>query len=208
MSALPHAQAAQRTSRVTTRRLTGATVEGSDREKDDFYATDPEATEALLRAERFPHRIWEPACGNGAIVKVLAAHGHEVVATDLVERGHGIARRDFLMEREAPARCIVTNPPFKLADQFIRHALETLGCRKMALFLRLSFYSARRVLPGETKGLLDIHPPARVHALTWRAKTLRGGDPTINAGLIDFAWFVWEAGHVGQTELHRMWKSA
>ena len=44
--------------------------------------TPQEAVLALLRVERLPHRIWEPACGPGAIVKVLRAAGHDVVAAD------------------------------------------------------------------------------------------------------------------------------
>ena len=45
-----------------------------------------------------PHRIWEPACGTGNIVEVLRAAGHEVVATDLNDRGcpDSIDRIDFL----------------------------------------------------------------------------------------------------------------
>ncbi len=58
-----------------------------NREPDDFYETPPDAVEELLRVERFSGRIWEPACGRGAISEVLEAHGHTVVSTDLVDRG-------------------------------------------------------------------------------------------------------------------------
>ena len=54
---------------------------------DDLYETPPEATRALLQVERLPHRIWEPACGPGAIARVLRDAGHAVVATDLVDYG-------------------------------------------------------------------------------------------------------------------------
>jgi hypothetical protein len=37
----------------------------------DLYETPPVATEALLRAEKIPNRVWEPAAGRGAIVRVL-----------------------------------------------------------------------------------------------------------------------------------------
>ena len=55
---------------------------------DDLYETPPVAVEALLRVEHLPRRIWEPACGPGAIVRVLRAHGHEVLASDLVDYGN------------------------------------------------------------------------------------------------------------------------
>src|SRR5262249_58723087 len=53
----------------------------------DLYETPAVAVEALLRAERLPRQIWKPACGRGAIVSVLRAHGHEVVASDIADYG-------------------------------------------------------------------------------------------------------------------------
>lgn len=37
----------------------------SERETNDYYATDPVAAEHLLKLETFSHDIWEPACGGG-----------------------------------------------------------------------------------------------------------------------------------------------
>src|SRR5882672_437547 len=62
----------------------------------DFYPTPPEAVRALLSVEQFDGTIWEPACGDGAISRELQAHGHSVVATDLINRGHGQGGSDFL----------------------------------------------------------------------------------------------------------------
>ena len=60
-----------------------------NREAFDYYATDPKAVEMLLELEQFAPVIWEPACGEGHISKVLQAHGYEVISTDLVYRGFG-----------------------------------------------------------------------------------------------------------------------
>ena len=79
---------------------------------NEFYPTPPEATRALLSVETFDGSIWEPACGEGAIAKELAAAGHTVVSTDLVDYGFGIPRVDFLKEIRPRARHIVTNPPY------------------------------------------------------------------------------------------------
>ncbi|NBU58329.1 MAG: hypothetical protein EBS23_00835 [Betaproteobacteria bacterium] len=78
---------------------------------NEFYPTPPEATRALLSVEHFDGDIWEPACGDGRIAKVLERHGHPVVATDLYPYGYGATGVDFLREREPRAKHIVTNPP-------------------------------------------------------------------------------------------------
>ncbi len=54
-------------------------AEFNERQKDEFYPTPPEPTVALVLAERdrlrdFP-LIWEPACGDGAMVRDLNALG-------------------------------------------------------------------------------------------------------------------------------------
>lgn len=60
-----------------------------NREVHDYYATDPRAVEMLCDLEGFSRTIWEPACGEGHIAKVLESRGYEVVATDLIDRGFG-----------------------------------------------------------------------------------------------------------------------
>lgn len=163
----------------------------SVREKDDFYATPTKCTVALLSVETFNGPIWEPACGDGAISRALPG---DVISTDLVDRGYGISRRDFLMERKLLAFNIVTNPPFKLADEFVLHALE-LGAEKIAIFMRLAWLEGRA---RHTK-LWGPYPPARVWTFCGRQTLWRGDDPNArdSGGAIAFAWFVWEKGHVG-----------
>jgi hypothetical protein len=99
---------------------------GYERQDRDFYPTPAWPTEAMLRRVRLPTVIWEPCCGDGAMVRVLEAHGHRVVATDLVDRGYGEAGRDFLAESRLPegVNAIVTNPPYsRTLYRFIDHAL-------------------------------------------------------------------------------------
>ena len=70
----------------------------------DVYETPPEATRALLAVEKLPHWLWEPACGPGAIVTVLRAAGHAVIASDIVDYGFRLHfRRDFLETTTAPS---------------------------------------------------------------------------------------------------------
>jgi hypothetical protein len=170
-----------------------------DREKDDFYATPEESTLALLRAESFDGPIWEPACGNGAISKVLEAAGHRVASTDLVDRGYGEPRVDFLMEYTPRAPNIITNPPFKLASDFARKALQ-LTTGKVALLLKVGF------LEGKGRGdLYDVMPFARLWVFRERQTFLKGGDTSVTmngaGGMIAYGWFVWEHGYTGKPTL-------
>ena len=176
-----------------------------NRETHDFYPTWPPATSALLSVEQFDGPIWEPACGDGAMAKVLEAAGHQVIATDLIDRGYGEGGRDFLMEWQARAPNIVTNPPFRWAQQFADRALMLTTC-KVALFLRLAF------LEGVERGAFFPQTPlARVWVMSRRvpmqkAKLQSEGD---GHGVIAFAWFVWEHGHNGPPSLGWLdWKAA
>ena len=129
--------------------------------RNDLYQTPPQATEALLRVEKLPHCIWECACGPGAIVRVLRGGGHHVVATDLINYGtaeQDHAGWDFLLEHKRPAgvEMIVTNPPFKLATEFVAHALSL--CPRVIMLLRLTFLEST-----SRASILDNGHLARVH---------------------------------------------
>jgi hypothetical protein len=175
------------------RRKAGVGVDHENREKDDFYPTPPAAVEALLKVERFEGAIWEPACGDGAISKVLEKEGYRVVSTDLVDRGYGESRRDFLMEYRPEAPNIITNPPFKLGIEFVRKALD-LTTGKVAMLARLAFLEG-----AERRELYDSSPIARVWVFSKRIQMLRSGIATSdNGGMVAFAWFVWEHGYRGQ----------
>jgi hypothetical protein len=182
---------------LESHRSAGIAVDRENREKDDYYPTPPEATEALLRVERFQGAIWEPACGEGAISEVLKANGHDVVSTDLVNRGYGQYPIDFLMEYKSLAPNVITNPPFKLAVPFLNKSLS-LTQGKVAMLLRLSF------LEGiERRKIYESTPIARVHVFSWRVKMQRGRQATKDdvSGMFAMAWFVWEHGYEGRPTL-------
>jgi hypothetical protein len=172
----------------------------------DLYETPECATRALLRAEDLPHRIWEPACGRGAIVNILRAHGHEVVASDLVDYGvpvtcPGYRNVDFLTEGRAPegTQAILTNPPFKLANEFVEHALEL--CPLVIMLLRLAFLESER----RTR-ILESGTLARVHIFRRRLPMMHRHNwdgPKASSGMA-FAWYVWSRDHSGPPTLHRV----
>jgi hypothetical protein len=170
---------------------------------DDLYETAECAVESLLGVESLPHHIWEPACGPGAIVHVLRRHGHTVWATDLVDYQcpQSEPRVDFLMERQAriDVEAVVTNPPFKLAAEFVEHALAL--CPRVIMLLRLSFLESE----GRTT-ILESGHLARVHVFRKRLPMMHragwSGNKVSNPTA--FAWFVWDRAHNGPTELRRI----
>ena len=113
-----------------------------EREQHDYYATDPKAVELLLELEPFAPVIWEPACGEGHISKVLQAHGYEVISTDLIYRGFGDPEPlDFLKETlDDFEGDIITNPPYSMGLEFVQRALESVRPGgKVAMFLKVQF---------------------------------------------------------------------
>jgi hypothetical protein len=109
----------------------------------DLYETPPAAVRALLRHEPLAGPLWEPAAGRGAISRLLRAAGHEVLASDLVRYPGAdpdiLAPINFFLQPGTPryeVDTIVTNPPFRWADKFVRHGLA-LGCKTIVL-LRLA----------------------------------------------------------------------
>lgn len=170
---------------------------------DDLYETPDVAVLALLRVEELPNLIWEPACGPGRIVRVLRDRGHKVWATDLVDYNCPLStsRQDFLMAQFAPfgIEAILTNPPYKLAEQFVAKAIDL--CPKVIMLLRLAFLESDR-----RRGILDNGMLARVHVFRKRLPMMhREGweGRKANSGMA-FAWFIWDRGHQGPTIINRI----
>lgn len=150
------------------------------RHPDGFYRTPESATVALIRAigGHINCAIHEPACGDGAMARVLSRHGYTVIATDLVDRGYGYGGVDFLVGgRHAPI--VITNPPYTLAADFIRTAVP--GARLVAMLLKSDYWHAASRI-----ALYEAFPPRQQLILTWRLDWTGGGSPTMNC-----TWFVW-----------------
>lgn len=115
-----------------------------ERQREDYYATEPKATEWLCRLEQFDGRILEPACGEGHINEVLKAAGYEVASRDLVDRGYGEVADFLAIDNLAWNGNIVTNPPYKYAQQFVEKALSIISKgKKVAMFLKLTFLEGK-----------------------------------------------------------------
>lgn len=161
------------------------------RQKDDFYPTPANAVEALMKAEKLPQDIWECACGDGAISKPLIAAGHNVISTDLNDWGYGKSGVDFLMEYKPLAPAVVTNPPYKMANEFVIKCMD-MKLPYFAMLLRLAFLEGKQ----RREEIYNRQPPARVHVFSERLTMWRGDEeqPEGSSGFIAFAWFVWQQG--------------
>lgn len=151
------------------------------RQGHDTYPTPSEVTEALLREFEIGGRVWEPCCGEGAMVDVLARHGLRVVAGDIRPNPVGMMI-DFFSYEKPPSEVewLITNPPFNLAEKIIRHAFR-IGVPKMALVLKSSYWHAK----GRV-ALFDDFQPSVIAPLTWRPDFLDLGRPTM-----EVMWCIW-----------------
>ena len=181
------------------RTTTPNTYTDVNREKNDYYATEPKALELLLEQEEFSNRVWECSCGEGHLSQVLVDAGKDVVSSDLIDRGYGKVL-DFLDPTlEGPVnRDIITNPPFKYTNEFLVKAMSILEeGRKIAFFLPI------RYLEGKARReLFQRFPPKVVYVSSGRLICAINGDfETVTGSATAYAWFIWEKGYEGSTQL-------
>jgi len=171
----------------------------AEREPNDYYATDPRAMHELLKREQFDLNIWEPACGEGNLSKVLKEHGHNVFSSDLVDRGYQDEIIDFLKTDNKCFGDIITNPPFKYTTEFVLKSLDSIEMgQKVAMFLKLNYLSGKR----RYNEIYSKVPPYRVYVFSGRMACSKNNDPAgYKHGAMDYAWFIWEKGKIGPTEL-------
>ena len=171
------------------------------REQDDFYATSPKAIDALLEYEDIclPHEIWEPSCGTGCLSKRLIEHGFTVLSSDLVDRGFGKGGVNFFEEDHMPenVNCILTNPPYKFATQYVTHALSLLHeGGVLCLFLKTTFAEGQ----DRYRKIFAITPPRVILQCTERILCAPNADfSKTQSSAVSYAWWVWEKGWKGKT---------
>ena len=184
----------------TVWRMLGASNHSqTERQAEDFYATDPKALE--LFAPHFPiaHKVWEPACGNGMLSEWLRTHGHDVLSTDLVNRGYGVGGVDFLnvVSDYGPLRTwsdgksfdILTNPPYAFATEFILRALDLIPpTGNVIMFLKTTFMEGKR----RKQLIYDINPPRFIFQYSERILCAKNGDfDHITGSAVAYAMYVW-----------------
>jgi hypothetical protein len=179
----------------------------------DDYPTPPWATRALCEWLR---RIWcdepddwldmtcrEPAANRGHMVRPLREYFGEVVASDVHDYGAGFPVQDYLFPGPEPeVDWTITNPPFRLAEQFIARAEES-SRHGFAMIVRSAFLEGE----GRYKGLFSINPPSHMLQFTERVVMHRGALRQAGSKYIDdagneksastataYCWLVWMTG--------------
>lgn len=165
-----------------------------ERQKDDYYATEPKAMHLLLEREKFSDYILEPACGEGHLSKVLESYGYNVTSEDLIDRGFGNVK-DFF-ERSSWRGDIITNPPYKIALDFLKHSLAIIPVgNRVAMFLKIQFLEGKA-----RKEFFKEHPPKIIYVASSRLNCAKNGDfDKYTSSAVCYAWFIFEKGYKGKS---------
>lgn len=177
-----------------------------ERQKEDYYATPPFAVKKLLNTGiKLSKNIWEPACGEGHISKVLEENGYVVRSTDIINRGFGSECLDFLYEETPFNGDIVTNPPYikGIALKFVEHLLHLIPKgNKVVMLLKLTF------LEGKERGIFfKENPPKNIYVFSSRISCAKNGnfkvkDGSDESGAVAYAWFEWVKGFTGKPQIN------
>ena len=168
--------------------FSGNNVQGQ-RKKSDFYETPYSITSHLLEIEDFNKSltVCEPACGDGAIVKILEKKWDNVVAYDI--------EKNFLWETKN-YDYIITNPPFSLAYEFVQKAKQ-IATEKFAFLLPLSYLHGKKrydnIYMDKQYGLKKVYVFTRYPML---GESLRE-DGKYNTGMMVYAWYIFENHYSG-----------
>jgi hypothetical protein len=175
-----------------------ANIRNHNREENDFYATEPKAVKMLMELIDLTNKeVWECACGAGHLSEEMIVNGLDVFSTDLIDRGYGVSDYDFLSEKNKQWKGhIVTNPPYKYAQQFIEKAIDiTENGSYIAMFLPIRYTEGKA-----RKKLFLKYPPKHLFISSGRIKCAINGEfNKMKGSAVSYAWFVWQKGFEGDT---------
>ena len=163
--------------------------------EQDFYETPSYAIEDLLKKISFQGKILEPASGRGAISKVLESKGFQVESFDIRDNEvYGTSNIDFLTYNDEVDN-IITNPPYILAEEFVKHALE-ISKGKTAMILRTLFLEGK----SRYKNIFEKNPPWKVIVYSGRVR-MENDLESKQGGMQSYSWFIWDKNYSGPTLL-------
>jgi len=185
------------------------------RRKYDFYETPIELCqyslgELILDEGRIFSDVLDAGCGKGVwgsalhglySVQELSNLSLDGVDTQDIESNlcytawyHG----DFLSLKASGYDLIMGNPPYSLAEEFVRKSFELIKDGGYVFFLlRLAFLESKK----RYFGLFDEFPPKRVYVLSRRPSFFSSNGKTKTTDALSYAMFLWQKGWKGKTEL-------
>lgn len=172
----------------------------------DHFPTPPWATRALcewlidsgynLRGKD----CWEPACAEGHMSRALAEHFRKVHSSDVHDYGFGEVN-DFLWScwrvSDWVSDWIITNPPFRLGQQFAEKA-RAYSKQGAALLVRTAFLESA----SRYDALFARTPPSDILQFVERVPMFKGRLDPKGSTATAYCWLVWHKGHVGETRFH------
>ena len=167
------------------------------REKNDFYATNPHALEiAMPFFNKILHsNVWECACGQGHLSEVLKRYNYNVKSTDLIYRGYGDGEVDFLNCHGEFNGDILTNPPFKLAEQFVAKSFELIKDGNYAIF----FLKGQFLESKSRKKMFEKYPLKYLIVNSERQQCAKDADfEHLKATTQCYCWYVFQKGYNGE----------
>jgi hypothetical protein len=163
------------------------------RDSADDFPTPPWATRALIehvigREQVAGLSCLEPASGRGYMARPLAEYFAEVDAYDAFHYGYAPIRDFLAYPQEALSHdWVITNPPFRLAEEFVERALF-VARRGVAILARTVFLES----VGRYEGIFRDRPPAKFAQFSERVPMVKGRvDPRASTAT-GYAWFVWQ----------------
>jgi len=169
----------------------------------DDFPTPPWATRALcelLIAQGYilrTSKAREPAANRGHMVLPLTEYFGAVEASDIHDYGAGFPQSDYLFGPDQdPTDWTITNPPFRLAEQFISRALRT-STKGVAVIVRSAFLEG----VGRNDRLFSVTPPTDILQFTERVVMHKGKLSAKGSTATSYCWLVWQ-GPIGNTRFH------
>jgi len=172
----------------------------------DSFPTPPWAVRALcekillMSPNKKQWNCWEPAAGVGYMSRTLEEYFEKVYSSDIHDYGY-CKVNDFLEPGNAGTKVdfIITNPPFRLAEEFI-HQAHRHARRLVAMLVRTSFLES----VGRYENIFKNNPPSEVAQFVERVPMVKGRlDPKATTAT-SYMWLIWDKLHdipSKQTEL-------
>ena len=130
----------------------------------------------------------EPAANRGHMVKPLREYFSEVLASDVHDYGFGFEVRDYLFpEPLDEVDWTITNPPFRLAEEFILKALRE-SRMGVAVIVRSAFLESK----GRHERLFKPYPPSHIFQFCERVVMHKGKLSPNGSTATSYSWVVWD----------------